>query len=127
MSAHPALVFLLAASISVLVYLGASATGSPMGFPLDDAWIHQTYARNLGLRGEFSFIPGQPSAGSTSPLWTGLLAVGYLARIDPLVWTYALGTALLALNAWLVYRLVLRWWPGALSAALAGGLLVTLE
>src|SRR5579859_5108700 len=131
MSAHPALVFLLAASISVLVYLGASATGSPMGLPLDDAWIHQTYARNLGLRGEFAFIPGQLSAGSTSPLWTGLLAIGYLVRINPLVWTYVIGGLLLALNAWLVYRLILRWWPsgsaGASAAALAGGLLVTVE
>ena len=127
LAARPGLLIVLAATASVLVYLGASAAGSSLGFPLDDAWIHQTYARNLGLRGEFSFIPGQPSAGSTSPLWTALLAIGYLARINPLVWTYALGIALLALNAWLVYRLILRWWPGALAAALAGGVLVTLE
>jgi hypothetical protein len=127
LAAQPAMLFLLAASISVVIYLAASAAGSSLGFPLDDAWIHQTYARNLGLRGEFSFEPGQPSAGSTSPLWTGLLAIGYLARINPLVWTYVLGTLLLVLNAWLTYRLVLRWWPGASVAALAGGLLVTLE
>src|SRR5258708_8650641 len=122
---------MLAASTSVLVYLVVSTAGSSVGFPLDDAWIHQTYARNLGLRGEFSFVPGQPSAGSTSRLWTGLLAIGYLLRINPLVWAYGLGAALLALNAWLVYRLVLRWWPpdsaGASVAALAGGLLVTVE
>src|SRR5258708_15815637 len=111
LASRPALVFMLAASTSVLVYLVVSAAGSSVGFPLDDAWIHQTYARNLGLHGEFSFVPGQPSAGSTSPLWTGLLAMGYLLRINPLVWTYGLGAVLLALNAWLVYRLGLRWWP----------------
>ena len=67
---RPALLFALAAIVSVLGYLGVSARGGPLGFPLDDAWIHQTYARNLGLRAEFSFVPGQPSAGSTSPLWS---------------------------------------------------------
>jgi len=127
LAARPGLLFALAAIVSLAVYLGASAAGGPLGFPLDDAWIHQTYARSLGLRGEFSFVPGQPSAGSTAPLWSGLLAIGYLARINPLVWTYLLGAGVLAANAWLVYRLVLRWWPAASAAALAGALLVTLE
>jgi hypothetical protein len=126
-AARPALVFMAAAAISVLAYLGVSAAGGYVGFPLDDAWIHQTYARNLATRGEFAFIPGQLSAGSTSPLWTTLLAVGYLMHIDYHVWTYALGACLLALNAWLVYCLVLRLWPQAVTAALGAGLLVTVE
>ncbi len=127
LAANPALLFLLAAIVSVLVYLAVSGAGGALGFPLDDAWIHQTYARNLGLHGEFAFVPGQPSAGSTSLLWTGLLAIGYVLRIEPRVWAYTLGALLLALNAWLVYKLVLRWWPGATAAALLGGLLVTVE
>ena len=127
LSAYPALIFLLAAAVSVLVYLAFSAAGGVVGFPLDDAWIHQTYARNLGLRGEFAFIPGQPSAGSTSLLWTALLAIGYVLRLEPHVWAYTLGVLLLGLNAWLVYRLVRRWWPASSAAALAAGLLVTLE
>ena len=73
------------------LYLISSSRASPLGFPLDDAWIHQTYARNLGLRGEWAFIPGHPSAGSTSPLWSALLALGYLLRINPFVWTFLLG------------------------------------
>src|SRR5262245_3603559 len=117
-AAHPALLFWGAAGLSVLVYLGVSAAGGAAGFPLDDAWIHQTYARNLGTRGEFAFIPGQPSAGSTSLLWTGLLAIGYTLRVEPQVWAYGLGVALLGLNAWLVYRLVQRWWPNAARASL---------
>jgi hypothetical protein len=75
-----------------------------VGFPLDDAWIHQTYARNLGLRGEWAFIPGQPSAGSTAPLWSGLLAIGHAMQMGPYLWTYFLGCALLAglslIGAW---------------------------
>lgn len=56
--------------------------GKP-GFPLDDSWIHQTYARNLSLTGRWEYIPGEASAGSTSPLWTILLSLGYLAKITP--------------------------------------------
>ena len=55
------------ALISAGVYL---ACAGARGFPLDDAWIHQVYARNLGTRGEFAFFPGEPSAGSTSPFCT---------------------------------------------------------
>jgi hypothetical protein len=73
----------------------ASHDGFWGGFPLDDAWIHQTYARNLALQGEWSFIPGQISAGSTSPLWTVLLAPGFWLRLSPYLWTFGLGWLLL--------------------------------
>jgi hypothetical protein len=119
--------YILIAALSVCLYLGFSYLGGYVGFPLDDAWIHQTYARNLGLSGQFAFIPGIPSAGSTSPLWSVLLALGYLLRIDYRVWTYGLGTVLLGLNAWLTYRLVLTLWPERQTAALLAGLSVALE
>jgi len=61
-----------------------------IGFPLDDAWIHQTYARNLALYGEWTFIPGKISGGSTSPLWSSLLAIGHLMKLGPYVGTYFL-------------------------------------
>jgi hypothetical protein len=115
------------AAVSVSVYLVLSWTGGFVGFPLDDAWIHQTYARNLGLHGEFAFVPGQVSAGSTSPLWSGLLALGYALRLDYRVWTYGLGALLLALNAWLVRRVVLVLWPGAAVAAALAGVLAVAE
>jgi hypothetical protein len=93
------LIALLLSGFSVGVYILTSAGMGRVGFPLDDAWIHQTYARNLGLRGEWAFIPGQPSAGSTAPLWSGLLAVGYALPFGAYVWTYFLGwTLLLALS-----------------------------
>lgn len=74
--------------LSTALYLGKA--GGP-GFPLDDAWIHQTYARNLGLYGTMAFSPGQPSTGSTSFGWTLLLAIGYFFRIPFFLWTYLLG------------------------------------
>src|SRR5512136_2961371 len=44
------------------------------GFPLDDSWIHLTFARNLARGWGFAYNQGQPVAGSTAPLWTLILA-----------------------------------------------------
>jgi hypothetical protein len=73
------------------VYLASSMLFYKMGFPLDDAWIHQVYARNLAYRFEWAFLPGQVSGGSTSPLWSVLLAFGYWLKLSPFIWTYILG------------------------------------
>ena len=81
------------------------------GFPLDDAWIHQTYARNLALRGEFSFVPGQPSAGSTAPLWTLLLVPGYWLGIAPFAWTWGIGALSLVGAAGAAYNLARQLFP----------------
>jgi hypothetical protein len=81
----------LAALFSLGIYLLFSALTYHLGFPLDDAWIHQTYARNLVEFGEWSFIPGQASAGSTAPLWSVMLALGHLLRLGPYVWTFFVG------------------------------------
>ncbi len=86
--ALPAL-FALATTGAFLIVMRWRAGAA--GFPLDDAWIHQTYARNLALHGEFSFVLGQPSAGSTAPLWTLLLAPGYWLGLAPFVWAWAMG------------------------------------
>lgn len=73
------------------LYLLFSHFKYAIGFPLDDSWIHLTYARNLAQHGEWAFRPGFPSAGATSPLWVVLLAIGFLLNLAPYVWTYFLG------------------------------------
>jgi hypothetical protein len=88
-----------AALLGVGFFLTASALTYRVGFPLDDAWIHLTYARNFALYGEWTFRPGQGSAGSTSPLWTALLSLGYLIRLAPYVWTFFLGWVILTVMA----------------------------
>jgi hypothetical protein len=57
-------------------------TSGQGGVPLDDAWIHFQFARNLARGEGFSFNPGEPTAGSTAPLWTLLLAAVYLMGGD---------------------------------------------
>jgi hypothetical protein len=89
------LILAAAVIVSLGVYLVASAVLYRIGFPLDDAWIHATYARNLALRGEWAFVPGQKSGGSTSPLWTALLAPGYWLKLAPFAWAFLVGAAAL--------------------------------
>ena len=93
------LILAVAALIAVLFYLTMNAFTSSIGFPLDDTWIHLTYARNLAQHGEWAFRLGERSAGSTSPLWTVLLSIGFLLNLAPYVWTYLLGWAVLTLLA----------------------------
>ncbi len=102
------LICLIAAGFSSGVYLYWSAQGKGPGFPLDDAWIHQTYARNLAVSGEWAYFPGEPSAGSTSPLWTVFLAAGYVIGAAPYLWAYLLGIFALAGIAGLGAQLISR-------------------
>ena len=83
------------------IYLITSALIYRIGFPLDDLWIHQTYARNLALHGQWAFQLGHPSAGSTAPLWTFLLALGYWLGLAPYFWTYFIGGLTLFGLGWL--------------------------
>ncbi len=95
LSGRDVTILAVAALLGAAIYLVVSARTYGIGFPLDDSWIHLTYARNLAERGQWAFQPGQLSAGSTSPLWTFLLAIGFWLHAGPYVWTYALGEACL--------------------------------
>ncbi|MGB7537492.1 MAG: hypothetical protein WBM17_03030, partial [Anaerolineales bacterium] len=45
-----------------VVFLLAAGSGGLSGFPLDDAWIHQTYARSLANGQGWSYAGGPQSA-----------------------------------------------------------------
>lgn len=102
----PRLVIAIVALIVVGFYLFVSASIFRIGFPLDDAWIHLTYARNLAEHGEWAFRLGERSAGSTAPLWTVLLSIGFLLGLAPYIWTYFLGWVVLTLLGILAENIV---------------------
>ncbi|MCB0193884.1 MAG: hypothetical protein KDJ65_18180 [Anaerolineae bacterium] len=111
-----------------LFYLAVSAWGFGFtGFPLDDAWIHQTYARNLAEDGQLAFVPGVPSAGSTSPLWSLLLSLGYILGIPFKGWTYGLGIVFLGLTGWSAARLGSKLFPENPWVGPAAGLFCVFE
>jgi hypothetical protein len=117
-------VIALAAALSLLAYvIGAGGEG----FPLDDGWIHQVYARNLAERGEWAFVPGMPSAGSTAPLWTVMLALGYWAGVPYTLWTWGLGALCLAAMGMLGAHAAERLFPGCPHVGLLTGVTIALE
>ena len=72
-----------------IFYILFSIVYYQVGFPLDDSWIHQTYAKNLILYKDWVFIPGIKSAGSTAPLWNLMLAPGHIFQDNFFfVWTF---------------------------------------
>lgn len=108
-------IIILALIMHALLYLGwVTALGEPAGFPLDDAWIHQTFARNLARLGQMAYNPGEPTAGSTAPLWTLLLVPGHLLApiigdtSIPQLWSYLWGLASLGGTAWLTFLIAKR-------------------
>ena len=120
--------WLALAGLAAGAYLGAAVLGySVIGFPLDDAWIHQTYARNLAATGQWAFVPGQTSAGSTSPLWSLLLGLGYWIGFPYQAWSYALGILALALTGWTVARLGTALFPAEPWVGPLAGLLCVWE
>lgn len=76
-----------------LVWVGRSLFHTP-GFPLDDAWIHHVVARNLADHGTYGVTPSTHSSGTSSLLWTLLLALGHALHVSPPCWTHALGAVL---------------------------------
>lgn len=95
------------------------------GYPLDDAWIHATFARNLAHGDGYSFNRGEMTGGATAPLFVFLLAAAY-ALFGPQVWiSLALGVASNLLTAALVYLTLLLLVPGPRWIALLGGLVVS--
>lgn len=63
-----------AAVLGALWTAGREANPGPLGFPLDDAWIHMVYGRGLLNHGYLAYNDGLPSTGCTSPLWAVCLA-----------------------------------------------------
>lgn len=119
------LLIALTALIACAWYLVSSWNGAgALGFPLDDGWIYQTYARNLARTGQWAFVPGLPSTGSTSIWWTLLLAPGFRLPVSTLGWTYGVGWLSLAAAGWAADRLVEDRSP---LTALAAGLAVVLS
>lgn len=103
-----------------------SATGGPLGAPLDDSYIHFQFARSFAHFRPFQYVPGEPAVpGATSLLWPLLLtpAIWLGAGAQGLIGlTWVLGFGALFGQAAEVFLLSRRFLSR--PAALAGGLLV---
>jgi arabinofuranosyltransferase len=123
----PWLTGVMLAGILLLLLFSSVAqrvTGGQGGAPLDDAWIHFQFARNLARGDGFSFNPGEPTSGSTAPLWTVFLAGVYaLGGRFPTAGQYLSGLCFLATLAatyWVGQQITgARWAAGLASGVVA--------
>jgi hypothetical protein len=104
-SKHQSLLIFFISLLLVTAFIATGQKETGGGFPLDDAWIHQTYARNLATSGQWSYTAGAISGGSTSPLWTLLIAAGDLisARTG-LFLTFVFSIIAFSLAVWLAVK-----------------------
>lgn len=121
---------LIVASVYLLSLLFVVGFPHPLaGFPLDDSWIHQVVARNLAQDGTLGFIPGVRSSGSTSLLWSILLAAKwkFLPTMHPVLYSDLLNALLLIVTGCGLLAMARKdgfsktsCWIWALSPALSG-------
>ena len=114
---------LFVASRAWMLYQAWLLAGT-LGFPIDDAWIHLTFAQNIAHGCDISFNPGELSTGSSSPLWTYILAGGLALGMTPTAITYSLATVFSLLLLFFTYKLALHLWRDEKVATIVVLLLV---
>lgn len=76
-----------------LYFLAQLHTLGELGYPLDDSYIHLQFARELAAGNGLAFNPGELVTGSSSPLFTALVSLGFLLPGLSLLWPQLLGIA----------------------------------
>jgi arabinofuranosyltransferase len=88
-----------------MLYVAKSQNGY-FCFPLDDSWIHLTFARNIVEYGSFSYYKNQlATSGSTSPLYTLILAGFYFFSKNEFIISYIIGISSFAAGVFFMFRL----------------------
>ena len=97
-------------------------------FPLDDPWIHLTFAKNLAEFGSFSYFKNEVvTAGSTSPIYTMILAAGFFITKNEMWLSYILGIIFFALSVYYFYKLSGDVFPRENWLAIAAALLLVMD
>lgn len=120
--------------LAALAGLGGVAIWAPryltqQGFPLDDAWIHAVYGRELARSGMLAYNPGTPATGSTAPLWSALVALPHLVTsgASVLLWVKLCGFLFHTLTAVVLFAALRDDEPAHDRWRLAGAVLVAVH
>jgi len=89
-----------------------------LGLPTDDSWIHMVFAKNIAHGYDLSFNPGELSTGSSSPLWTYILAGGLWLGLSPVAAACLLSGIFFLLSLYFSYNLANDLLKSRLGAAL---------
>ncbi|HSP86860.1 MAG TPA: glycosyltransferase family 39 protein, partial [Ignavibacteriaceae bacterium] len=85
----PVLIGLLA---GIYFIYSSYETNGYFGFPLDDPWIHLTFAKNFIEYSNFSYFKNEiVTSGSTSPVYTLLLSLFYFIFKNEFILSYLIG------------------------------------
>jgi len=96
----------ISVSLSMNYIMYASGQNGFLSFPLDDPWIHLTFAKNLVEFGSFSYFKNEmATAGSTSPIYTLFLAIGFIFTKNEMILSYLLGIIFLVCSVFAFYKL----------------------
>lgn len=105
-------IFLIVSSVIALIttsyLLMCQSWLGRFSFPLDDAWIHLQFAKVLGTHFRYAYHPDQAVvAGSTSPLYTFLLASFYWLLKTPNEFAISFGLGIFAFlaSSFVLYKL----------------------
>lgn len=122
------LIIAIGGIVSVLIERYAYLTNGSFGFPLDDPWIHLQFAKNLHDYGSFSYYKNEMiTSGSTSPLYTLLLAIGFFISSNEMVLSYILGISFLLISAFFTYKLTELYYPEKIILPIAATVLLIFE
>lgn len=98
--------------LSAYLLTSLHASNGVVLMPVDDAYIHFQYARQIAAGEPYVYNPGlPPSSGATSFLYPYILAVGYLLGFVDMslgIWAMILGAFALLLSTQLLYRLAIE-------------------
>lgn len=86
-----------------------------MGVPLDDTWIHFQFAENFTKGFFFQYNPGEPTAGTTSPLYVIVLGAFSLIAKNFIVSSIILSAAFHLLSCIFIYKISLLVFNGEFS------------
>lgn len=99
-------IVLLPVFLSLIYLRSAFKLNQVFSFPLDDPWIHLTFAKNLAHYFSFSYFKNEMvTAGSTSPIYTIILAIGFFITGNEMLLSYILGILFFVLGTLAFYRL----------------------
>lgn len=117
-------VFIVYAALSIKI-----GGGQPV-MPVDDAYIHFQYARQIAAGEFYVYNPGlPPTSGATSFLYPYVLALGHILGFHQLwlgLWAMGVGALALLVSGWTVYLLTRLFVASrAFSAALMTAFMLT--
>lgn len=100
------LAIVIAIGISIYYVIYQHNKNGYFSFPLDDPWIHLQFAKNLVDYGAYSYFKNEViTSGSTSPLYTFLVALLFLFIKNEFILSYLIGIFFFGLLTYFYFKL----------------------